>query len=254
MRILGTLFDAYHMGYIIISLGLTSLFIYLGVKFIKHEKYKDMYLKFWAWVTFLLHLSPLWVEFLKGNPAIAADNQLFPIYFCNMSMYLLLIVAIWGNKKTKTFNYLATFAAYAGALGALISLFYPEYYLGEGARMFEWGVFKSMLSHSTMLIGSIYLLAGGYFKVDKKNVIAYAGGLLVYGLIGVIVNVTFQLAGLYEPNAMFMQRPPIEEVPFLNFYVIAIMMLLVVFITSWLYEIGRERYHAHATLVNSKQH
>jgi len=224
----GSLFDLSHVTYIIISLGLTALFLWLPTKAFTCQKHKDMYLKFWAWATFFLHISPLWIEFLKGNQAIAADNMLFPIYFCNLSMYLLVVVAIWGNKKTKAFNYLATMTGYAGTLGALISLFYPEYYI-HGGSIFEWGVFKSMLSHSTMLIGSLYLIVGGYFKVEKQNTIIYAAGLLIFGLIGIIVNQTFAWAGLNEPNAMFLQRPPIEEVPFLNAYVIALMMVVLIF-------------------------
>jgi len=96
------------------------------------QPYKDVYLKFWAWATFLLHILPLWIEFLKGNQAVAANNMLFPIYFCKLSMYLLVIVAIWGNKKSKGFNYLATMTGYVSALGALISLLYPEYYIHGG--------------------------------------------------------------------------------------------------------------------------
>ncbi|HOJ44918.1 MAG TPA: YwaF family protein [Bacilli bacterium] len=227
-HIYGSLFDISHITYIVISLGLTVLFLWLPSKVFTTQTHKDVYLKFWGWATIFLHISPLWIEFLKGNQAVAADNMLFPIYFCNLSMYLLVIVAIWGNKKSKAFNYLATMTGYAGALGALISLFYPEYYI-HGGSIFDWGVFKSMLSHSTMLVGSLYLMVGGYFKIQKQNTVVYFVGLLVFGLIGIGVNQTFALAGLNAPNAMFLQRPPIEDVPFLNVYVIALMMVTLIF-------------------------
>lgn len=143
-------------------------------------------------------------------------------------MYLLVITAFWGDKNSKSFHYLSVITSYAGALGALISLFYPEYYLGSG-NIFELGVFKSMLSHSTMLIGSLYLMTGKYFKVQlKDNVIIYGVGLLGFGVIGLAVNGLFALVGLPQPNAMFLQKPPIEEVPFLNVFVIALLMMLVV--------------------------
>jgi len=234
--ILGTLFDGPHLGYIAVSLTITALLLWLPFRFIKSQKYKDIYLKVWALATLFLHLSPLWISFLNGNPAIAADNMLFPIYFCNLSMYLLVIVAFWGNKKTKFFNQIATLVAYAGMFGALISLFYPDYYL-HGTTIFEWGVFKSMLSHSTMLIGCLYLFVGGYFKVNRYNVVTYTIGLLFFGAVGLIVNWTFAAAGLNAPNAMYLQHPPIEDVPFLNVYVIAVLMVLLVFGISYTIEV-----------------
>lgn len=234
--ILGTIFDGPHLAYIAISLALTALLLWLPFRFIKSQKYKDIYLKVWAIATFFLHISPLWIAFLNGDPAIAADNVLFPIYFCNMSMYLLVIVALWGDKKTKFFNHIATVVAYAGAFGALISLFYPDYYLNSTNSIFEWGVFKSMLSHSTMLIGSLYLFVGGYFKVNRYNVVTYSIGLLFFGAVGLIVNGIFAAAGLNAPNAMYLQHAPIEDVPFLNVYVIAALMVLLVFGISYTYE------------------
>ncbi len=234
--ILGTIFDGPHLAYIAISLALTALLLWLPFRFIKSQKYKDIYLKVWALATLFLHLSPLWIAFLNGAPATAADNMLFPIYFCNLSMYLLVIVALWGNKKTKFFNYMATLVAYAGMFGALISLFYPDYYL-HGTTIFEWGVFKSMLSHSTMLIGCLYLFVGGYFKVNRYNVVTYTIGLLFFGAVGLIVNWTFAAAGLNAPNAMYLQHPPIEDVPFLNVYVIAALMVLLVFGISYTIEV-----------------
>ncbi|MFA5235974.1 MAG: hypothetical protein WC399_03955 [Bacilli bacterium] len=241
-RVFGSLFDGSHTLYVLVSLAVTVLLLWLPHRFLKKQRHKDLYLKFWSWTTVFLHLSPLWVEFLKGNDAVAADNMIFPIYFCNMSMYFLLIVSLWADKKSKTFKNLATVAAYSGMFGALISLFYPQYYL-DGTTIFEWGVFKSMLSHSTMLIGCLYLFVGGYFKIERKNVIVYAIGLLFFGLIGVIVNQVFAWAGLHAPNAMYLQHPPIESAPFLNAYFISAMMLLLVFGISSVYQVVKTRHN-----------
>ena len=177
------------------------------------------------------------LNFLNGESAIANDNMLFPIYFCNLTMYFLMLVSLWGNKKTKVFKYLAIIAAYSGVFGSLISLFYPDYYLGAQS-MFEWGVMKSMLSHSTMLVGSLYLFVGNYFKAETKNVYVYGIGLLFYGLIGVIVNSLFAAADLNDPNAMYLHRPPLSEAPFLNVYTIAILMLIITMIIGYLMDGG----------------
>lgn len=255
MYFLGAMFDKYHIGYIFISLLLTVAFLFFGKKFLKTQKYKDIYLKFWAVLTVFLHLSPLWIEYLNGETPIARDNMLFPIYFCNLTMYFLMVVSLWGNKKTKVFKYIAIIAAYAGVFGSLISLFYPDYYLGD-QTMFEWGVFKSMLSHSTMLVGSLYLFVGKYFKAEFKNSYVFGIGLLFFGLIGVIVNAVFESAGLHDPNSMYLSRPPIEEVPFLNVYTIALLMLLFTMAIGFLLDNGLKRsvqkYQYHKLEVKNK--
>lgn len=230
------LFDGPHLLYIAVSLIVSFIILFFASKYINKFKYKELFLKFWATLTVFLHLLPLWVLFLQGEQPIVHDNQLFPIYFCNMTMYLLVITAFWGDKKSRSFHYLSVITCYAGTLGALISLFYPDYYLGSG-NMLELGVFKSMLSHSTMMIGCIYLMTGKYYKVQMKdNTIIYGIGLLCFGAIGLAVNGLFAAFGLRQPNAMFLQHPPIEEVPFFNFFVIALLMMLVVAGTSFAIE------------------
>jgi hypothetical protein len=85
-----------------------------------------------------------------------------------------------------------------------------------------------------MLVGSLFLITGNYFKIDvKQNVIVYSVGLLAYGLIGVLVNWTFTANGLHNPNAMYLTHPPIEGVNFLNAYTISLMMVGLVTLISY---------------------
>lgn len=245
--ILASLYDVPHVLYIIISIGLTILVLYLANKYLHKQKHKDRFLKVFALLTVFLHISPIWVKFLRGEPAIANDNMLFPIYFCNLSMYLLLIVAFTSDKNTKTFKSLATMMAYSGIIGAVITLFYPEFYL-YGDSIFEWGMFKSFLSHSTMLVGAFYLFSGGYVKIEKQNTLIFSVGLLVFGALGLIVNITFRIAGLNKPNAMYLQSPPIAELPFLNAYVIAILLIGVVHLTYLINESLKKKRTVRSSL------
>ncbi len=234
------LFDLFHITYIVLSLLITIVLLVIAKKFIKQQKHKDVFLKFWGLITFLLHISTLWPTFLRGEDAIAADNMLFPIYYCNVAMLLLMITAFVSNKSSKGFKHLAIITAYAGTLGALISLFYPEYYVsGSGI---DYPLLKSLLSHSTMLVGSLYLMTGNYFKIEIKNAATYALSFLGFGLIGAIVNLIFEAAGLYAPNAMYLQHPPIDEVRFLNAYVIAALMSLGVLGFTKIYTIITSRH------------
>ena len=232
---MGTLFDISHILYIFISLIVSISILILGKKYLKKQNQKNALLIVFGLLTFFLHISVLWVDFLKNGSAGVPDNVIFPIYFCNASMYLLMITSLWTRKDSKTFYYLAIITSYSGFFGATISLFYPAYYLGSNS-IFEWGVLKSMLSHSTMWIGSLWLLVGGYFKIEKRNVVVYGIGLLAFGFIGVVVNFIFETAGLYAPNAMYLQHPPLEDLPFLSAYTIALLMTLLIFIFTHSYQ------------------
>ncbi len=237
---MGQLFDLVHLSYIVISLLVTTALLIAGKRLLIDDQGKQVYLKVFALLTFFLHTSVLWVDFLKNGSAMAPDNILFPIYFCNCSMYMLVIVAFWERRDTKWFRYFAIVTAYSGIFGALISLFYPAYYLGASS-IFEWSVFKSMLSHSTMLVGCAWLLVGGFAPIRKDNALVYFVGLLGFGLIGLIVNGLFHATGLNDPNAMYLQHPPLAEAPFLSAYTISALMVLLIYLFTLAYAAYKEK-------------
>ena len=233
---MGSLFDLTHLIYIFVSLSITFLLLYIAKKYFSKSFLNEWFLKFFALSTFFLHISPLWINFLNNGSSLVADNMIFPIYFCNLSMYMLMIVAFWGNKKSKAFKNVALFTGYAGIFGSLISLFYPDYYLGASS-IFEWGVFKSMLSHSTMLVGALWIFLGKYVDIRLNHTYKYFIGLLGYGIIGLVVNNLFEANNLVNPNAMYLTKPPLEEFAFLNWFTISFLMVLFIGVFTYIYEI-----------------
>lgn len=150
-------------------------------------------------------------------------------------MYLLLICGCIRNKTGKAYTWLATFTAYAGTIGALISLFYPDFYLAQ-PDFWDWGIFKSFLSHSTMMFGCLWLFTAGYVKIRVSNLPPYIAGLGVTWIVGMAINGLFALCHLDPPNAMFLQQSAIEGVPFLNGYGIALLMLALIFVFTAIWE------------------
>ena len=228
------LFDLNHSLYIVISLLATVGLLILFSRF-RSPAAKAAVLKATGIVTVLVHISSIWVEFLITGRAEAYANILFPIFFCNYTMYCLLICGLIRNKESAAYRWLATFTAYAGILGALISLFYPDYYLAQ-PDFWDWGIFKSFLSHSVMMLGCLYLFVGGYVEIRVFNLLPYIAGLLTAGLDGFLINGLFALCGLEPPNAMFLQASAIEGVPFFNGYGIALLMVIVLFLFTVIWE------------------
>ena len=228
------LFDLNHSLYIVISLLVTAGLLFLFSRF-RSPSAKANILKATGIVTIVIHVSSVWVEFLIRGRAEAYANILFPIFFCNFTMYCLLICGLIRNKESTAYRWLATFTAYAGTLGALISLFYPDYYLAQ-PDFWDWGIFKSFLSHSVMMIGSLYLFVGGFVKIRVFNLVPYAAGLLAAGLNGFLINGLFALCGLEPPNSMFLQESAIEGIPFFNGYGIALLMVILIFLFTVAWE------------------
>ena len=228
------MFNLSHILYIVISLVIT-IGLLIGFSFIKKQKGKDWVLKGFALATFILHISIMWVDFLQhGGHAEAPGYVLWPIFFCNMCMYIYLIVAFIPNKQGRAFKWLATFVAYGAFFGGMITLFFSDY-LANDPNMTQWITVKSLLSHSTMMLGCIYLFVGGYVKIRVKNLIPFCCGLVGALLIGVFLNWLFPACGIPSPNSMYLQQPALDGTPFYG-YVMAPIMVVSIFIFTVIWE------------------
>ncbi|MGM9858244.1 MAG: hypothetical protein ACI311_03235 [Bacilli bacterium] len=215
--------------YIFSSFFIISLIMFLA-HYIKKQKYKNLFLFIVASICFILHISTIYTSFFaNGGLGTAVDNQLFPIYFCNYMMDLLVFVSLWPNKESKFFKNVATFTAYGGCFGALITVFVNDPCFND------WQYFQSALSHSFLLIGCLFLFVGGYVKVNVFNLVPYTFGLLSCGVVGGLVELVFYLGGLPSPNAMYLVHGP-YELPAFKWWMFALSMLLLIFIFTSLWE------------------
>lgn len=231
----GQIFDGFHIIYITISLILTILILFLATKYLKKQNHKNIFLVSTGIVCFLSHISHLWLQFFTNNGvAQINDYILFPLYFCNLMMFLLLVLSLLTNKNSKFFQVLAVFTFYGGMLGSTISLIYPDYYVSSGGNV-DYYVIKSFMSHSILMIGAMWLYLGGFFKPRLSNVIWYFIGLVVTGLLGFITNVMYEVFLNRQANAMWMQAPAIEGTPF-DGWLLAFLSLIIVTCVSLYFE------------------
>ena len=224
------MYSTEHILYIICSLIFVGLTLF-GAHFIKSKKYKNLFLFFWAFLCFFIHVSTTYVTFFLSDTGVGKiyDNQLFPIYFCNYMMYLLLIVSLWPNKKSKFFLNMATFVAWGGVFGALITLFVTP------PGFSSWFNLQSAFSHTCLLMGCLWLFVGGYVKLNVYNLFPYANGLLSCGVVGGIVELIFYLGGKPSPNAMYLTHGPIE-LPEFKWWMFALAMSAIIFIFTMIWE------------------
>lgn len=220
--------------YIIISFAAVGIaLVLLGL--LRSQKAKDWWLKFLASMSFLIHISYLWYEYLTYGYAIALGTMLFPIYFCNLNMILLVVVAFIKDKQSKVFKVLSEFLLYAGTFGAIIATLFSEFY-NANPNLFDYYVFKSLLSHTFLLAGCLWLGVGGYVKVRVKNTISFLIGIMICIFDGFMINLIYEMSGIGDVNAMYLNSGPLSSVPWLTSYFIVACLVVLIFAFTSLYE------------------
>ena len=228
------IFDPPIVLYIVISFSVVIITLAL-LWLLKKQNIKDSFLKFFAVMSFLIHISSLWVDYLSHGYAFVKPTMIFPIYFCNLNMILLLVVAFIKDKKSKVFRILAEYVFFAGSIGAIIATLFSEFY-NANPNLFDYYVFKSLLSHTFLLLGSAYLAVGGYIKIRVTNVLSFLVGIVICVYDGFMIETIFKIAGLPEQNAMYLIDGPLSGAPWLSCYMIFLWMTAFIFIFTAIWE------------------
>lgn len=215
----------------LVSVGLLVLF----KVFIKSKERKDLILKLTAIVTVILHFSSLYVDYFTYGFAEVDSTMLLPIYPCNIVMWLLVIVAFYKNKNSKVYKVLSESTFYIGLAGGVIGIALNEAYMNTPS-LADWDILKGLLSHSTMLLGCIYLVVGNYIQIRVSNVISIFFGLMLMMIDGIGMIWLFKSFGLEPPNAMFLLGVPFEAPKWFNTITIGVLAVVLVFIISAIYE------------------
>lgn len=227
--------DTNHIIYTTISFLLTVVLLWLFRKKVNNRSSKDLILKVSAILTVILHYSILYVDYFTYGEASIESTMILPVYPCNIAMWLLLITAFMKNKDGKVFNHIALVTFYLGLIGGTVGLVLNENYMSN-PTFTDWFVVKGLLSHSTLIFGSIYILVGKYIKIRVSNIFSVIGGLLFLILDGVFVISLHKIFKLDCPNCMFLLENPFPQLPWFNSWVLGIAVVIVLFIVTVLIE------------------
>lgn len=202
------MFNAQHILYIAISGGLSALLLYFAAKHLKSQRQKDGFLKLFAILTVLIHYSDIWVNYFQtGGYTYVSNVHILPVYPCNVMMWMLLIAALMKNKQSLPFRMLSEFCFYGGILCGILGIVLNENF-DNNPTLTDYSVLKGLLSHSTMLLGCIYMKVGKYFTVQPSNAFSVAAGASVFVLCGIGVNRLYDHFGMEAPDGMFLRHNP----------------------------------------------
>ena len=233
------LFDLTHVLYMIISAIITIGLLILANKTAKTEKSRVAVLKAIGIVTVILHYSSIWVEFfLNGKSTDGLEaSHLLPMYPCHIVMWLLLIAGFVKNKEGKLFTVLAEFCFWGGIVCGSIGILLNENY-SSTPTLADWSILKGLLSHSTMLLGCIYMLVGKFIKIRVFNVVSVACGLMLFIADGLFVNALYAACKLPEVNAMYLLYSPFPSMPWLSPMLMGVVGVSFLFVGLAIYELS----------------
>ncbi len=229
------LFDPSHCLFMAGSAVSITLLLILAKRFLKTDRAKDRFLKLTALLVVIIHFSPLYAVFFRNGEAKVAENMLFPIYPCNLAMWLLLIYAFLTDKSKTVPRLIGEFTFYLGLVGGIIGIVANVNYANT-PDLRDWDIFAGLLSHSVMLLGCIWLLVGGYIRIRIKNTLSVIVGMALMLLDGFLIITLFRSAGLEPPNSMFLLGVPFEGIEWLNPAVIGVLSVAVAFVFTFVYE------------------
>jgi len=182
----------------------------------KDKKIINILLIIFSILCVLTHFSVLYETSLESGDlnGEAARSILYPLYSCNILMYLLLILS-FIKKDSKFFRFVAPAVFWLGIIGGLVSCIDYATSSGGAFRNFERG--KSFLSHMFLALGSVMLVFN--LKFNYKHIISICVITAAMMLLGIIENAI--LINFYdEVNAMYFRYPMIDGVPITNGYIV----------------------------------
>ena len=192
----------------VISGLITVALLVLARLFIREDQTKNKILKFFAIITVVIHYSNLWVDyFASGGSATIENNQILPVYPCNVVMWMLLIAALMKDKKSLPFQLLSEFCFLGGTVCGVLGIVLNVNF-GNNPTLADYDILKGMLSHSTMLFGCLYMLVGGFIKIRVFNTVSVTFGLATFVLCGMVVNRLYEHFGMEPPDGMFLKSNP----------------------------------------------
>ena len=224
------MFSSIHIWYIVIS-ALITVGALVGLGFIKNDKYKNLAMLIIAIVTFLLHISIVVVDSVNAGQLLIDWELLVPVHFCNLSRYLLFLIPIIKKKESWVFQCVACLLAYGGTIGCLSTVIYADSLVTD-PLMQDWATWKSLLSHSVMMIGCLYLFVGKFIRVRVFNVVYLFIAGVATGILGLIINGIYLLCGAANPNSMYWAEPLADIPGFIAPTVLVVCCLLVFAITA----------------------
>ena len=244
------MFNAQHILYMVISGILTAALLVLFARKVTHPNTKNRILKIFAVLTVAIHYSNLWVDFFaSGGSATIENNQILPVYPCNVVMWMLLIAAFLRDKKSLLFQLLGEFCLIGGTICGIVGIVLNANF-DANPTLADYDILKGLLSHSTMLFGCLYMLVGQFVRLRVFNTVSVTFGLGSFVVCGLLVDFLYETFGMEPPDGMFLRSNPYADI---SVVVLGIGVIGVLFVVLSLWELRLPREERWYTKIHLRK-
>lgn len=146
------------------------------------------------------------METTSEGTYLAQDS--LPFHLCSMQLFFI-VALLFFVKKENTKNILLEFMCPTMCIGGAIALFIPT----VGVSFKRAIVYQFFIFHSYIIAFSVNLIKNRTITFTYKTLIRNLGILLGITILAIYINAITQDHG---SNFMYVARPPMENLPFLN--------------------------------------
>ena len=132
------------------------------------------------------------------------DSNILPFHLCSIQIFIIFILRFSKNEKLREFLYALSYPA--AVVGAFLSLVIPT----EGVAFHEVHPYQYFLYHALLIGFGFWTYHTRKHVFGKKSILQALIGLLLCAWLAFYVN------ALSGENFMFITKPPLENLPYLN--------------------------------------
>ena len=214
-------FGSVHIIYLVITLPLSVLALFLGKKFAQTEKSQSIFLKI------LAGLLLIWIIINRLSQVYRYDDvrreQIIPDSFCGMTSLVLALAVLFGKKDNPVYH----FVWFLGLVGASITVFNPTF-LDQGPSIFYLPTISGLLHHSLALVMVAALLLFGQIHITYKKWYCTFFGFTSYLTVGAFLMHTFHLSDAFHIAEPLLSDTPLTAWVMAPMYAAAYALILLI--------------------------
>lgn len=136
------------------------------------------------------------------------DPLCLPFHLCSLMLFGVFFIT-FGKDETAAKQYIVNFVAVIGTLGSICALLIPT----NGTDFTTIDSYQCFVYHAGLLWFSIYLIFSGKAHLNSKALLHNIVIMLLLTLSMIYIN---SILLVYGTNFMYLVRPPMENLPYLN--------------------------------------
>lgn len=205
------MFTINHLIWILISLCTISVVIVMNKLFKLSLKTNLLILFFVGIVSETIKISVNMI-YLEGYDFITSGTYLeydsLPFHLCSLQLFFV-IALLFFIKSEAIKNKLLVFMFPAMCIGALLAILIPT----EGVSFSKLQCYEYFIYHGYLIGFGIYLIMSKTIKITYRAMFRNIVYLIGLSVLAIYVNGMLSFA---RTNFMFVSRPPMENLPYLN--------------------------------------